>query len=85
MSMVTFPEIVVIPTTLKVRVRLSGVKATLNRVAEKLEFDMQVLSDDDEMTRSLLMPEAWVKGMRAAKRAIRKPRGDREGRMLGEQ
>lgn len=65
--------------------RLSGVKATLNRLAEKLEFDMQVLSDDDEITRSLLMPEAWIVGMRAAKRAIRKPRGDREGRMVGEQ
>ncbi|KAH0373979.1 hypothetical protein KCU65_g401, partial [Aureobasidium melanogenum] len=83
--MVTLPEIVVIPTTLKVRVRLSGVKATLNRVAEKLEFVIHVLSDEDEMTRSLLMPDAWVIGRRAARRAIRKPRGDLVGRMLGEQ
>jgi len=47
---------------------------------------MQVLSDEDEIMRSLLMPPeaAWVKGMIAAKRAIRKPRGDLEGRMLGE-
>lgn len=84
--MVTLPVTVVTPTTLKVRVRLSGVKATLNKLAEKFEFDMQVLSDEDEIMRSLLMPaEAWVMGMRAAERAIREPRGDREGRMLGEQ
>ena len=57
----------------------------MNRLAEKLEFAMQVLSDEDEITRCLSMPPpAWAMGMRATKRAIRKPRGDLEGRMLGE-
>lgn len=48
----TFPEISETPTMLKDRVLLSGVKTTLKRVAEKLEFDMHGLSDLDSIMRS---------------------------------
>lgn len=60
-SAVTNPDIEDTPTTSKARLLLSGVKATLNKVAVKLELAWQGFSDFDSINRS-----ADAKGEREA-------------------
>lgn len=62
---------------LKPKLRLSGVKATLNRVAEKAELAMHGLSDLDSSTRSA---EASGKAAAASHSSV----FDSERRMMGD-
>jgi hypothetical protein len=65
----TFPEICETPFKLKARLPLSGVKTTLNRVAEKLELDMHVVS---ELDSRILMAEAKGSSVQTAATATEK-------------
>jgi hypothetical protein len=65
----TFPEIWETPFKLKARLPLSGVKTTLNRVAEKLELDMQVVS---ELDSRILIAEAKGTSVQSAAMATEK-------------
>lgn len=77
MSASILPAMLEIPSILKPKLRLPGVKATLKRVAEKDEFAMQGLSDLDSMRRS-----AETRG--AATAASHSSDWEREKRMAGD-